>query len=354
MWTSDIHIWRNNVIQYDISDDVAHDDMRMMRSMLSSMWWILMPIRLLKFVMIPTWWIMLIHSRVIQTKSLMIICSRPSSCACEIDNEWWYRFHYEYNAYEHRNVLWYGSLNTLDSFMMVIRLKLNMWGSTWKWKAACSINADCIWISYNHWQQQQHWIIGFSYIIIAIMNDAIVLRNIINISFEYGVQYGRVIKHEWRSSFVPDVLNAIIEYNPVSLSEFIWTWHYACRCYPCIKQPWDIWFIDMELRLIWIWFHVYIPHIVPLNVPPAMRSMKALRILNMVIRGNMRLNTWKQRLKPMHAINGMKTYFGLHEYNKNRHIKKTYDFHTDSSNVKTLYFDAVHRAEYSGLRGRRF
>jgi len=51
------------------------------------------------------------------------------------------------------------------------------------------------------------------------MNDAIVLRNIINISFEYGVQYGRVIKHELRSSFAPDVLNAIIEYNPVSLSE---------------------------------------------------------------------------------------------------------------------------------------
>lgn len=51
------------------------------------------------------------------------------------------------------------------------------------------------------------------------MNDAIVLRNIINIAFEYEVQGGRVIKHELHSSLVPDVLNAIIEYNPVSLSE---------------------------------------------------------------------------------------------------------------------------------------
>lgn len=50
------------------------------------------------------------------------------------------------------------------------------------------------------------------------MNDAIVLRNII-IAFEYEVQDGRIIKHELRSSLVPDVLNAIIEYNPVSLSE---------------------------------------------------------------------------------------------------------------------------------------
>ena len=33
--------------------------------------------------------------------------------------------------------------------------------------------------------------------------------------------------------------------------------------------------------------------------------------------------------------------------------KKTYDFHTDSSNVKTLYFDAVHRAQNNRLRGRR-
>lgn len=61
--------------------------------------------------------------------------------------------------------------------------------------------------------------LGFSYIIIIIMNDAIVLRNIINIAFEYEVQDGRVIKHELHLAFVPDVLNAIIEYNPVSLSE---------------------------------------------------------------------------------------------------------------------------------------
>lgn len=51
------------------------------------------------------------------------------------------------------------------------------------------------------------------------MNDAIVLQNIINIAFEYEVQDGRIIKHELRSSLVPAVLNAIIEYNPVSLSE---------------------------------------------------------------------------------------------------------------------------------------
>lgn len=51
------------------------------------------------------------------------------------------------------------------------------------------------------------------------MNDAIVLRNIINISFEYEIQDGRIIKYELHSSLVPDVLNAIIEYNPVSLSE---------------------------------------------------------------------------------------------------------------------------------------
>ena len=152
------------------------------------------------------------------------------------------------------------------------------------------------------------------------MNDAIVLRNIINIAFEYEVQGGRVIKHELHSSLVPDVLNAWIQSG--FIIGIIGTWHYACRCYPCIKQPWDIWFIAMELRLIWIWFHVCIPHIVPLNMPPAMRSMKALRILNMVIRGNMRLNTWKQRLKPMHAINGTRTYFRLHEYNKKTGISK--------------------------------
>lgn len=57
------------------------------------------------------------------------------------------------------------------------------------------------------------------YIIIAIMNDAIVLRNIINIAFEYEIQDGRGIKHELHPVLVPDVLNAIIEYNPVSLSE---------------------------------------------------------------------------------------------------------------------------------------
>lgn len=61
--------------------------------------------------------------------------------------------------------------------------------------------------------------LGFSYIIIIIMNDAIVLRNIINIAFEYEVQDGRVIKHELHPALVPDVLNAIIEYNPVSLSK---------------------------------------------------------------------------------------------------------------------------------------
>lgn len=178
----------DEIMSYNmISDDEAMMTWTM-RSMLSSMWWILITIHLLKFVMIPTWWIMFIHSRVIKTKSLMIICSMLSSYACEIDNAGWRRFHYEYNAYEHRHVLRYGSLNTLDSFMMVIRLKLNMCeGDTWKWKAACSINADCIWISYNHWQQ--HWIIGFSYIIIAIMNDAIVLRNIINISFDLNMGF---------------------------------------------------------------------------------------------------------------------------------------------------------------------
>ena len=48
----------------------------------------------------------------------------------------------------------------------------------------------------------------------------------------------------------------------------------------------------------------------------------------------------------------MKTYFGLHEYNKKTGVsKKTYDFHMDSSNVKTLYFDAVHRARNNRLRG---
>lgn len=126
----------DEIMSYNmISDDEAMMTWTM-RSMLSSMWWILITIHLLKFVMIPTWWIMFIHSRVIKTKSLMIICSMLSSYACEIDNAGWRRFHYEYNAYEHRNVLRYGSLNTLDSFMMVIRLKLNMWGGHMKMESS--------------------------------------------------------------------------------------------------------------------------------------------------------------------------------------------------------------------------
>lgn len=32
--------------------------------------------------------------------------------------------------------------------------------------------------------------------------------------------------------------------------------------------------------------------------------------------------------------------------------QKTYDFHTDSSNVKTLYFDVIHRAQNNRLCGR--
>ena len=35
-------------------------------------------------------------------------------------------------------------------------------------------------------------------------------------------------------------------------------------------------------------------------------------------------------------------------------ISKTYDFHTDSSNIKTLNFDAAHRAQNNRLRGRLF
>lgn len=45
------------------------------------------------------------------------------------------------------------------------------------------------------------------------------ITGLINIAFEYEVQDGRVIKHELHPALVPDVLNAIIEYNPVSLSE---------------------------------------------------------------------------------------------------------------------------------------